>query len=169
MSSSAGFVIDFKMGGLPVYKKTLKPKPYGGGNIVHMSDVAFAWPGHRGSPLSIKDFALESGSKTLLVGPSGAGKSTLLSLLCGVIVPSRGHINILGTDIMQLSQSARDQFRAEHIGVIFQMFNLLPYGSLIDNVILPLSFARERRSRVSARSAPEIEACLLYTSDAADD
>ena len=116
-------------------------------DIVHMSGVSFAWPGPQNFTVTIDDFTLPARSRTLLVGPSGSGKSTLLSLLCGIATPDRGAISILGTDIARLSNAARDRFRAEHIGVIFQMFNLLPYGSVVDNVVLPLSFASERRRR----------------------
>ncbi len=63
------------------------------------------------------------------------------------MTPRQGRIEILGTNIAQLSSARRDRFRAEHIGVIFQMFNLLPYGSAVDNVVLPLAFAPERRRR----------------------
>ena len=79
--------------------------------------------------------------RILLIGPSGSGKSTFLSLICGIVAPQSGRIEILGTDITKLAASARDGFRAEHFGIIFQMFNLLPYGTVIDNVLLPLSFA----------------------------
>ena len=71
-------------------------------------------------------------------------------MLCVIVTPQSGHIDILGTDIVKLSSSARDRFRSEHIGVIFQMFNLLPYGSVIDNVLLPLSFSQKRRARASS-------------------
>lgn len=116
-------------------------------DIVKMSDLRFAWPGARKFQISIDEFALASRSRTLLLGPSGSGKSTLLSLLCGIATPRSGRIELLGTEITCLGNAARDRFRAEHIGVIFQMFNLLPYGSPVDNVILPLSFAAERRKR----------------------
>jgi len=128
-----------------------------------MSSVRFAWPSGRGFGIAVDDFALPKGSKVLLVGPSGGGKSTLLSLLCGIIQPHSGRINILDTDIVQLSNAARDRFRAEHIGVIFQMFNLLPYGSVIDNVVLPLSFAKQRRERVMQRQNAEGEAHRILT------
>ncbi len=118
-------------------------------DIARLSGVRFAWPGPRKFAIRIEDFKLSPGSKTLLVGPSGSGKSTLLSLLCGIVVPQIGQISILGTDIAALSNAARDRFRAEHIGVIFQMFNLLPYGSVLDNVLLPLSFSPDRRARVA--------------------
>ncbi len=83
-------------------------------------------------------FALPARQRLLLIGPSGSGKSTFLSLLCGILAPQSGSIEVLGTDITKLGASARDGFRAEHFGIIFQMFNLLPYGTVIDNVLLPL-------------------------------
>ncbi len=137
--------------------------------IVHMSGVNFVWPSGRGFGISIKDFSLGKGSKTLLVGPSGGGKSTLLSLLCGIIAPDEGRIEILNTDIVNLSNAARDRFRAEHIGVIFQMFNLLPYGSVIDNVLLPLSFAQQRRERVGSGASQTGEAERILSTLGLDD
>lgn len=118
--------------------------------IVEMSGVSFTWPGAQNFRLSVENLRLDDGSRTLLTGPSGAGKSTLLSLLCGINTPDAGKVLILGTDIANLSSAARDRFRADHIGVIFQMFNLLPYGSVVDNVVLPLSFAANRRRRAGA-------------------
>lgn len=133
--------------------------------IIEMSDVAFKWPATvRGSEafgLSIKHFALAPGSRTLLLGPSGSGKSTFLSLLCGIASPGRGAIRILGTDITQSTSRQRDRFRADHIGIIFQMFNLLPYGSVVDNVLLPLSFAAARRQRAAGDGTPEMAALKL--------
>jgi len=86
----------------------------------------------------------------LLLGESGSGKSTLLSLICGTIVPRYGRIFVADTDITTLSGAARDRFRAENIGVIFQQFNLLPFGSVADNVLLPLQFAPSRRRRAGS-------------------
>ena len=83
------------------------------------------------------------------MGPSGSGKSTLLSLACGIVSPERGSIEVAGTTITGLRGAALDRFRAEHVGIIFQMFNLLPYGSIVDNVLLPLHFARARRARAA--------------------
>ncbi len=98
--------------------------------IVQMTDVLFTWPGRNAFSLSIDSFSLERGERLLLIGPSGSGKSTFLSLLAGIITPQRGIIDVLGTDIARLRGAARDRFRAEHYGIIFQMFNLLPYGSV---------------------------------------
>ncbi len=126
-----------------------------------MSGVRFAWPGPRGFSLGIDTFTLDRGDRVLLLGPSGGGKSTFLSLIAGIVVPQAGSIDILGTDIAALSGSSRDRFRAEHLGIIFQMFNLLAYGSVVDNVVLPLSFSRRRRERVIARGGAQAEAMRL--------
>jgi putative ABC transport system ATP-binding protein len=118
--------------------------------VVDVSDVRFKWPGRGAFGFSLDRFALESEECVLLLGPSGGGKSTFLALLAGIVAPQAGRIVIRGTDISKLSAAARDRFRAEHIGIVFQMFNLLPYGSAIDNVLLPLNFAPARRARVLA-------------------
>ncbi|MEZ5898600.1 MAG: ABC transporter ATP-binding protein [Hyphomicrobiaceae bacterium] len=130
-------------------------------DIVAMSAVRFTWPGRKGFTIEIDAFTMERGEKLLLIGPSGSGKSTFLSLLAGINVPSSGHLSILGTEIARLPHSARDHFRSAHMGIIFQMFNLLPYGSVIDNVVLPLHFAPERRQRVLSSGTLEAEARRL--------
>ncbi len=114
-----------------------------------MQEVRFAWPGRQAFAFVIDNFNLLAGERVLLIGPSGSGKSTFLSLLCGILTPQAGRIEVLGTDFSTLSGAARDGFRAEHLGIIFQMFNLLPYGSAIDNILLPLAFARTRRQRAT--------------------
>ena len=83
----------------------------------------------------------------LLLGASGSGKSTLLSLICGIAAAQQGRIAVGGTDLATLSAAARDRLRAERIGIIFQQFNLLPYMTPLDNILLPLRFAPERRRR----------------------
>ena len=133
-------------------------------DVVSMSGVRFRWRGPRAFSLAIDSFALRAKERVLLVGPSGAGKSTFLSLLCGIVTPTAGRLEVLGTDMSKLSSSARDRFRAEHFGIIFQMFNLLPYGSVLDNVLLPLSFAPKRRDRASRAGSAEIEAERLLAS-----
>lgn len=83
----------------------------------------------------------------LLLGASGSGKSTLLSLICGIVAPRAGHVAVMGQDLARLRPVPRDRLRAERIGVIFQMFNLLPYATGLDNILLPLRFAPARRAR----------------------
>ncbi|MFZ1109751.1 MAG: ABC transporter ATP-binding protein [Rhodomicrobium sp.] len=138
--------------------------PAGGGEaVVRMSGVRFTWPGRNGFSLAIDDFAIEKGERLFLAGPSGSGKSTFLALLAGIVSPQEGAIAVLGTDIAKLRGAARDRFRAEHYGIIFQMFNLLPYGSVIDNVVLPLSFSDKRRKR-AAQGGVHAEAARLLES-----
>ncbi len=135
--------------------------PVAAPDIVTMSGVRFAWPSRDSFRIAIDDFKLANGERLLLTGPSGSGKSTFLSLLTGIVTPQAGSIDILGTDIATLRGAARDRFRAEHFGIIFQMFNLLPYGSVLDNVLLPLSFSAERRKRATAEHSAEAEAARL--------
>jgi len=138
-----------------------EPRPEAPSEIVRLSGVRFAWPGAGAFSLAIDAFSLRKGERVLLIGPSGSGKSTFLSLLCGIVAPQAGSIEILGTDTTRLSASARDGFRAEHIGIVFQMFNLLPYGTVIDNVLLALSFAPARRRRAAAAGPVAEEAARL--------
>jgi len=132
-----------------------------GAPAIDLTGVRFAWPGKRRFELSIDRFAVARGQRVLLIGPSGSGKSTLLSLICGVTVATAGQVRVLDQDLVRLSGAARDRFRAEHVGVIFQMFNLLPYGSVLDNVLLPLSFAPHRRRRAEAAGGARAEALRL--------
>jgi len=114
---------------------------------IELRDLAFGW--HAAEPLlSIPDFAVARGERVFLHGPSGSGKSTLLGLVGGVTRPDRGVIRLLGEDLTAMSESQRDAFRAEHVGFIFQLFNLVPYLSVLDNVLLPLRFSRRRRARI---------------------
>lgn len=129
--------------------------------VVELRDVQFAWPGRDGFSMEIEEFVLKRGERLLLLGPSGGGKSTLLSLLAGIVIAQAGSIKALGSDIGKLGNADRDRFRAEHFGIIFQMFNLLPYGAIIDNVLLPLSFAPKRCQRTVERGGPRAEAGRL--------
>ncbi len=131
--------------------------------VIQLADVEFTWPGASQPTLAIPSFKLARGQKLLLVGLSGSGKTTLLNLIAGVTVPDRGRVAVLGQDLASLRQAARDRFRAEHIGIVFQMFNLLPYASVLDNVLLPLHFAPARRQRVAARGREQDEAARLIS------
>ncbi|MEM1436528.1 MAG: ABC transporter ATP-binding protein [Pseudomonadota bacterium] len=116
--------------------------------VLEIEDLAFAYP-NREPLLAIESLRLERGASLFLEGPSGSGKSTLLALIAGILRPNRGSLRLLGNDLAQLPASRCDRLRAEHIGFIFQQFNLLPYLSLVENVILPLRFAPTRRARVT--------------------
>ncbi len=128
--------------------------------IIDLKDVRFVWPGHTRFSLSISEFSLEQGETSLLLGDSGSGKSTLLSLISGTIVPNSGIVNVGGMDIAKLPNGKRDRFRAEHVGMIFQQFNLLPFGTVLDNILLPLRFAPQRRVRAGGIRSEAVELCV---------
>lgn len=113
-------------------------------SAIHLTNVSFAWPGGP-AVLRLSSLSVGRGEKVFLRGPSGSGKSTLLGLLSGVLLPGTGEVAVLGERIDRMPGAARDKFRAEHLGIIFQMFNLLPYLSLIDNVTMPCRFSAKRR------------------------
>jgi putative ABC transport system ATP-binding protein len=125
--------------------------------IVEVRDICFRWQRQGPIVLDVPNFRVAEGERIFIKGPSGGGKTTLLNLLAGMAVPESGRISILGRDIGTMSGARRDAFRAAHIGFIFQMFNLVPYLSLIDNVLLPCRFSAERRARALARS-PTLDA-----------
>jgi putative ABC transport system ATP-binding protein len=126
---------------------------------IRLSDVRFRWPRQTADCLDIGEFHVEAGERVFLHGPSGSGKSTLLALLGGIAVPQYGTIELLGASLNARSSHARDRLRADHIGFIFQQFNLLPWLSALDNVLLPCSFSRRRKDR--AKQADK-EAARLF-------
>lgn len=118
---------------------------------IALHDLHFRW--NEAAPLlDIADFRVQRGERLFLQGPSGSGKSTLLGLLGGVLVQQRGRIQILGTDLAGLGGAARDRFRADHIGIIFQQFNLLPFLNVVENVTLACRFSPRRAQRVGDAS-----------------
>ena len=136
--------------------------------VVRISDLRFAWPGQ--SPLlNIEAFELGAGERLFLRGPSGSGKSTLLGLIAGVLETGHGNIHVLDRDMTKLSGSKRDRVRADHLGVIFQLFNLVPYLSVVQNVILPCRFSRRRQDEVRAAGGADQEARRLLSQLGLDD
>ncbi|MEM9531459.1 MAG: ABC transporter ATP-binding protein [Pseudomonadota bacterium] len=110
---------------------------------IALSEVQFAYP--KGPTIiDIQEFALPRGQSAFLEGPSGSGKSTLLGLIGGILKADSGRVEVLGQALDELSATARDRFRANHVGFVFQLFNLLPYLSLLDNVTLPCRFSTAR-------------------------
>ncbi len=114
---------------------------------IHARELTFAYPG--GPPiLQIPEMIIDRGERVFLHGPSGSGKTTLLGLVAGVLKPPPGTLYVLGKDVGALSSPARDRLRAAHIGYVFQMFNLIPYLNVRDNIALPVRITAERRHRL---------------------
>lgn len=121
--------------------------------------LQFSWT--PGIPvLDVPSLAIGRGERVYLRGPSGSGKSTLLGVIGGVLAPQQGSIRLLGTALESLRPAARDRFRADHVGIIFQMFNLLPYLSVVDNVTLAATFSSRRRERAGADLGSEAKRLL---------
>ncbi len=123
--------------------------------MIDIEPLRFAWTRSGADTLALGRLHVPSGQTVFLHGPSGCGKSTLLGLLAGVLSPQFGRVRLLEQDWAALKPGQRDAFRADHVGVIFQQFNLLPYLSVRDNVTLPCRFSALRRSRCQADGGPE--------------
>lgn len=120
--------------------------------VVCLRGVTFAWKNGR-IVLDVPALELARGESLFISGPSGSGKSTLLALIGGVLTPRSGVIELLGHPLGAMRPAERDALRARHIGFLFQLFNLLPYLSVLDNVMLPCRFSAERRARAECRGA----------------
>ena len=130
--------------------------------MVDIEGLRYRWSGATSDTVALDHLHVAAGSSLFLHGPSGSGKSTLLGLLAGVLMPRQGHVSVLGTRWSALGGARRDGFRADHVGYIFQQFNLLPYLAAIDNVLLPCRFSRLRRERASEHpGGPAAAARLL--------
>lgn len=125
--------------------------------VLALRDLHFSWP-RRAWTLHIPQLQLLTGETLFLHGPSGCGKSTLLNLVAGTLRSQSGAVELLGQDLACGSGARRDRLRADHIGVLFQQFNLLPFLSLIDNVLLPCRFSSRRRARAVQRHGSMLNA-----------
>lgn len=114
---------------------------------------------YQGVPV-VSDVTLEvaAGEFFVLLGPSGSGKSTLLGLIAGVMTAERGSVRVRDTELSSLA--GRDRFRVDHIGFIFQQFNLVPYLSMVQNVLLPCRFSAQRAKRAAETHGSPLEASL---------
>ncbi|MEZ8825509.1 ABC transporter ATP-binding protein [Vibrio amylolyticus] len=130
-------------------------------SVVDIANLRFAWPNASQDILNIPKLSIQEGEHVFIKGPSGCGKSTLLGLLTGINQVQHGVVDVLGTEIKSMSSSARDKFRADNIGYIFQQFNLLPYLSVIENVILPCQFSSLRKSHLTQSPQKEAEELLM--------
>ena len=106
-------------------------------NALELRQIEFAWPNQTKPLFVIPELSLQQGQTLFIGGPSGSGKSSLLSLIAGIQLPRQGSCQVLGISLSQLSASERDRFRGEHLGLIFQQFNLLPFLTVEENIELP--------------------------------
>ncbi len=113
--------------------------------IIALRSLSIRWPGQADPVLSIDTFDLGTKENVFLRGPSGSGKSTLLSAIAGVIDVPEGSVRVAGTDVGKLVGGERDRFRVDHLGIIFQDFNLLPWLSALENTLLPCRYSVRRR------------------------
>jgi putative ABC transport system ATP-binding protein len=119
---------------------------------VLLENLVFRWPGRTRATLDIPAFTARRGEHVFIAGPSGSGKSTLLGLIAGILVPSEGAVFVDGTRLSELGGARRDAFRGDHIGVVFQQFNLIPYLSVLENVLIPCRFSPLRCARAAAHA-----------------
>ena len=119
--------------------------------VIDITELEFRWQTGGPTVLSVEALQVAVGERLFIKGPSGSGKSTLLSLLSGVTTAVAGSVRVMEQALERLGSVERDHFRADHIGYIFQMFNLIPYLSVVDNVMLPCRFSARRRAKALAR------------------
>ncbi|OMH26637.1 ABC transporter ATP-binding protein [Motiliproteus sp. MSK22-1] len=119
-------------------------------DAIHIQNLIYSWRPETPTVLDVAEIRIKRAETVFIKGSSGSGKSTLLGLIAGVLSPQQGDVTVLGQNLNNLSSARRDAFRAEHIGFIFQIFNLIPYLSVIDNVLLPCRFSKKRKENIKA-------------------
>lgn len=128
--------------------------------LLSLNKLKFRWKKSQALIIDIDHISIPKGQKVFIKGSSGSGKTTLLNLIAGVITPEAGSIDISGTNVAGLSGMQRDRFRADYIGFIFQLFNLIPYLSVLENVTLALKFSKERQKRLQQTAETEAKDLL---------
>lgn len=134
--------------------------------VIACNHLVFQYP-RQGFGLSVPSFQLNAGQTVFLQGDSGSGKSTFLSILAGVLKPQQGEVVLMGQSLQRVSASRCDKLRVDHMGFLFQQFNLLSYLSVLENVCLPCQFSAVRRQRALKEHATVRQAAisLLNTLD----
>lgn len=127
---------------------------------IDLKNIHFHYSGQPNKAvLNIPSWYVDAGERVFVQGPSGCGKSTLLNLISGLLLPSEGQVAVLGERLDALSSRQRDRFRANHIGYVFQQFNLIPYLNAMDNIRLVSQFANHKKAAVAEA---EIKQLLAY-------
>ena len=130
-------------------------------SAIKISNLQYVWPESNTPIIDIPALEVEQSGSVFLQGASGSGKSTLLSLLAGTLKASSGTLQILGTDLTSLSSRRRDRFRAEHIGIVFQQFNLIPFLTVEGNLKLASRFVNQSVSGTEVRAKQLLESLRL--------
>jgi len=128
-------------------------------SIVKIESLRFQWSKNNNFKIFVPKLEVGRGKKVLFLGESGSGKTTLLSLICGFLEPLSGSISINDKIISDLTSTNKDEYRSDNIGIIFQQFNLLPYANVIDNIILPLYFSKQRSKKVENKINAAMNLC----------
>ncbi|MEG3765901.1 ATP-binding cassette domain-containing protein [Alteromonas sp. 14N.309.X.WAT.G.H12] len=136
---------------LPTDHTSFKANEDATGEAVGLSHLKFAYSEQDNPVIDIPSWHLAKSEKCFIAGPSGAGKSTLLNLLTGTLAPTEGEITLLGQPFSSLSSRKRDAFRARHIGVVFQQFNLIEYLTVQQNIEAAAYFYKGKAGMTEAR------------------
>ena len=137
--------------------------------MIQIKDVRFSWPSSPGISqsfgLEVEEFSLKTAGRLFLYGPSGSGKSTFLSMLAGIVKPKEGEILICGHNLTSMASRKRDVFRAEHMGIVFQQFNLIPYLSVLENTLLGVQFCSSSKKEGALSLGKELLSRLGFAAD----
>lgn len=131
---------------------------------VDINDLVYAYSKSTPPVIAVKAWQLPKCEHVFVSGASGSGKSTLLNLLTGTLQPDSGSITLLNTDFGALSARQKDAFRAQHIGVVFQQFNLIDYLTVLENLTAAVYFAKNKSLDVEARARELLEKLKLPSS-----
>ena len=127
---------------------------------IHIEHLTLDFNGHR--CIDIPSLQIKQGENLLLFGENGSGKTTLLRLLCGLIRPDSGDIEVLGRPLTTMSERDKEHFRADYMGYVFQSLNLMPYLSALENILLPCGFSKRKKRYVDQQDiTPEYVAYQL--------
>ena len=130
-------------------------------SAIKISNLQYLWPESDDLTIDIPTLQVDRKGSVFLQGASGSGKSTLLSLLAGTLKASGGTLQVLGTDLNSLSPRQRDRFRAEHIGIVFQQFNLIPFLTVLGNLKLASRFVNQSGEATEYRARELLESLRL--------
>ncbi len=133
----------------------MRAQPYAHGtpgDVIRLDGVTKAYQASTPPALADVTMSVADGEVAAIMGPSGSGKSTLLNLIAGLDRPTTGTVTVAGMRIDALGEGALARFRARHVGIIFQFFNLLDDLTVADNVLLPAQLAGASRRQARARA-----------------